>query len=290
MPQVVQNDLFTIPNCHMQTIWKEDDLFANIGHSILESVQDGISILNPELNIMYVNTSMRNWYSGSDKMINHKCFSVYHGRRTVCENCPSVAAIRSGAPCVGILCTPTSFHQVYAVPIIDSHNEVRCIIEYVRDITALTKMRQEFDRLIAELEGLTQKNDLLMKIIEHYQNQQEELEQTIVHNVDKFVRPTLEYLQKKNSTGNESDLINNLLRQFVYPITKKRATGMEHLTPREWQVALLLKEGQTSKEISDSLHISKKTVDFHRGSIRKKLKIEQSNAKTSLCSYLKTYL
>lgn len=46
-----------------------------------------------------------------------------------------------------------------------------------------------------------------------------------------------------------------------------------HLAPREREVLQLLAEGNTSKEISRSLHISYKTVEVHRRNIMEKLKL-----------------
>jgi len=57
-----------------------------------------------------------------------------------------------------------------------------------------------------------------------------------------------------------------------------------NLTPREIQVATLVKEGRNSGQIADILNISKGAVDFHRNNIRKKLGINK--AKVNLRSFL----
>ena len=48
----------------------------------------------------------------------------------------------------------------------------------------------------------------------------------------------------------------------------------------------MIKEGYTSKEIADALFITKKTVDYHRSSIRKKLDLKNGNLRV----YLETHL
>lgn len=45
------------------------------------------------------------------------------------------------------------------------------------------------------------------------------------------------------------------------------------LAPRERAVLQLVAEGRTSKQIADRLGISKKTVDFHRGNLMRKLDV-----------------
>ncbi len=48
-------------------------------NSIFESIQDGISILNPDLTIRHVNGVMNKWYASNLPLEGKKCFSCYHG-------------------------------------------------------------------------------------------------------------------------------------------------------------------------------------------------------------------
>ena len=48
------------------------------------------------------------------------------------------------------------------------------------------------------------------------------------------------------------------------------------LTPREREVLQLVAEGMTSKEVSNMLHVSPKTVDAHRASIMRKLDLHDT--------------
>ena len=48
---------------------------------------------------------------------------------------------------------------------------------------------------------------------------------------------------------------------------------METLTPRERQVLDPVVEGKTNQEISDELHIKRKTVEVHRGNMMKKMRV-----------------
>jgi len=62
------------------------------------------------------------------------------------------------------------------------------------------------------------------------------------------------------------------------------AADPDDLTPRELEIAALVREGRTTKEMTEYLNISATAVDFHRKNIRLKLGIK--NTKTNLRSML----
>ena len=53
----------------------------------------------------------------------------------------------------------------------------------------------------------------------------------------------------------------------------KQGASEAQLTPRERQVAQLVAEGKSNKEIAAVLHISVKTAEFHRGRLMRKLQL-----------------
>ena len=57
-----------------------------------------------------------------------------------------------------------------------------------------------------------------------------------------------------------------------------------NLTPKEIQVAGLVKEGKTTKEIAELMISTTDAIEFHRKSLRKKLGLK--NTKSNLRSYL----
>jgi len=91
-------------------------------------------------------------------------------------------------------------------------------------------------------------------------------------------RPSLNYL-KARSDVNEVNLVETLIEEIVYHITKNRFSILEKRTTRELQIVSLIQEGKTSREIAKALVVSNKTVDFHRANIRKKLDLQTETGK-----------
>ena len=63
------------------------------------------------------------------------------------------------------------------------------------------------------------------------------------------------------------------LRASGETLRKRQAHEAEELTPQELQIALLVAEGKTNKEVGGALFLSHKTVEFHLGRIYRKLSI-----------------
>jgi DNA-binding CsgD family transcriptional regulator len=83
-------------------------------------------------------------------------------------------------------------------------------------------------------------------------------------------------LRRPAPNGCSQDIISPLLQRFV--------NAKILLTPQEMQVASLVKDGKTSKEIADVLNVSATTVNFHRKNLRVKFGLR--NKRTNLRSYL----
>jgi DNA-binding CsgD family transcriptional regulator len=67
------------------------------------------------------------------------------------------------------------------------------------------------------------------------------------------------------------NIIKSNLEDIVAPFLRQLSLNFSDLTPSEIQVAGLVKDGKTTKEIADLLNSSTGAVNFHRNNIRKKL-------------------
>jgi DNA-binding NarL/FixJ family response regulator len=259
----------------------------------LNNIQDGVSILDPELRVRYVNTSMKHWYSGSGDLLNKKCYLVFHNRSEPCDNCPILKTIAERAPYIGIVKyysdgSDKGWQQLFSIPIFDSKNNLIGVLEYIRDITLQNKLEFDLNRIMEEFQSLEKRNDAISQLLAQRKREREQLEETIIQNVEKFIRPSLHSLKTKTNNDDLS-LIESLIEEIVYPITKKRSSVLDTLTSREMNIARSIKEGKTSSEIAQELCISKKTVDFHRANIRRKIGLNMEKT-VSLRRFLEMHL
>jgi DNA-binding CsgD family transcriptional regulator len=263
--------------------------------STLDCIQDGVSVLDTDLNVRYVNTSMKYWYATSGDFIGRKCYQVYHNRVDPCENCPILKTIQNKGPHIGVVKYSQAgkdigWQELFAIPIMDKNETVIGVVEYVRDISHQYKLEHDLIQIMEQYHSLEKRSAAISQLLAQRKQEREQLEETITENIEKFIRPTLNYL-KSRSDAREVHLVETLIDEIVYPITKKRSSILDKLTMREMQIASLIKEGKTSGEIARILVVSKKTVDFHRANIRRKLGLKESDQeKVNLMSFLVTHL
>jgi PAS domain S-box-containing protein len=162
----------------------------------------------------------------------------------------------------------------------------------VRDITERKRMHADLkkaaEELRAEREELAEKNLVLRYILDHIEQEREEYKQQICQDVQQVIMPLLERLQRKTDPAYSrefAELQANLDAMLAREVDKFRERYVT-LTPREQEICDMIKEGLSSKEISDALNISLLTVHKHRQDIRKNLGITNQNV--NLATYLRT--
>jgi DNA-binding NarL/FixJ family response regulator len=134
---------------------------------------------------------------------------------------------------------------------------------------------------------LEEANTALKVLLRHREEDKETLEEQVLVNVRKLVLPHLENLKHLNlneKQSNQLKIAEENLRNIVSPFIHNLTSRYLELTPREIQVANLIKEGKTTKEMTDILNISATAVDFHRKNLRSKFGIK--NTKTNLMAFL----
>jgi PAS domain S-box-containing protein len=160
-----------------------------------------------------------------------------------------------------------------------------------RDITDRRQYMQTLEAREKELEiktrSLEEVNTTLKVLLERRDADKAALEDTIIGNINDLVIPYLERIKKRTSDKKSQDylaVLENNLETITSSFFRRLTTKYVNLTATEIEVANLVKNGRSIKEIADLLSISGKTVETHRTNIRKKMAI--ANTKTSLRSHL----
>jgi PAS domain S-box-containing protein len=154
------------------------------------------------------------------------------------------------------------------------------------EITELKKRDRDLKRNNRHLEEANTALRVLMKRSDLYKR---ELEEQVVSNVKELVEPVLERLKQSRLDRRQQTYVSILeshLNEIISPFAHKLKYSLLKLTPTESQVASLIREGKTTKEIGDWMNLSPRTVEFHRKNIRKKFGLtnKKKNLRTHLLS------
>lgn len=137
---------------------EELKLKENFISIVFDSIQDGISILDTDLNIVRVNRTVEKLYAHKMPLEGQKCFAAFHDNAKACEACPSSLALHSGKPEkteVQLVREngATAILEVFAYPIVGQSGRAVGAVEYVRDITD-RKKHENLSRKAERMEGV----------------------------------------------------------------------------------------------------------------------------------------
>ena len=143
--------------------------------------------------------------------------------------------------------------------------------------------------MVMHLNELKEANITLKVLLEHREKDKIEFENNILANVKHLIKPYIAKLKNNNKNNDELTylgIIESNLNELVSPFSFNLHGKFFNLTPRELQMADLIKDGKQDKDLTDILNISLDTVKTHRKNIRKKLGIygNRTNLRTYLLS------
>ncbi|MBA3017381.1 MAG: PAS domain S-box protein [Proteobacteria bacterium] len=108
--------------------------------SIFNAIQDGISVLDSELNIMSVNSWVQNLYLDNTIIGVKKCYEIFKGRHSPCHLCPAVKTLEDGKTHSNIIPFPSiedpaMWLNISTYPLKNFDGQVDGVVEHIRDIT-----------------------------------------------------------------------------------------------------------------------------------------------------------
>lgn len=172
--------------------------------------------------------------------------------------------------------------------VIGLHGTVQDITERKSLEMELAGHQKQLEELVkARTAELEEVNTTLRVLLDHREADKNELQEKILSNVNELIIPYLEKIKISRLNAIQEaymDIVETNLKSIIAPFLQHMSAKHYNLTPQEIQIAALIKSGRSSKDIASILNISSKTINFHRGNIRKKLGL--ANKKANLRSNL----
>lgn len=169
--------------------------------------------------------------------------------------------------------------------------ERKYILSIWHDITERKKneyaLKEKEKTLTEQAKNLEETNTALKVLLRLRNEEKERIEENILSNVKQLINPYLKKLRHTRLGAEQDNLVNIVesnLAEITSSFTPKLFSKSFGLTPRELDVANLVKNGLTNQEISEILCLSDNAVAFHRRNIRTKLGLKRK--KINLRSYL----
>lgn len=150
-------------------------------------------------------------------------------------------------------------------------------------------LRENEAQLRRRAEDFEELNTALNALLKKRERDKAEMDEKIVLNIRQSVLPFIGKLKQGSLDPQQVSHLQSMetsLHAITAPMLSSLRVIAKSLTPTELEVAQMIKEGRRTKEIADTMHLSKNTVMTHRFNIRNKLKL--LNSKTNLRSFLQS--
>ncbi len=199
-------------------------------------------------------------------------------------SCHTYAAIRKNGDTFPtlFLCTPLQEKDI-----------IIGVRGFIRDVSTCREARQALaishDELEQKAIKLEEANLALSVLLKQHEKNKNDLAEDVLENVESLIFPHLAKIKKSGLTlGQEAliDVLESDLHTLVSPFIRSLKTRFHRLTPMEIQVANLIKQGKTTKEIAGLLGVASSTIDTHRNHIRGKLQLKRP---INLSTFLHTF-
>jgi len=263
---------------------------AAILDSMLQSVGDmAISILDPDLMILIHNQAAGKLYdSPGESVIGKNASVLYKDNANLKQFITAVTEADTTGRYEFIMQQQKDGMRRYLTSTIfairNRKNEKAGFGLISRDITEQENGVLELEQKKKEAEDT---NIALKVMLDQHTRARESIEEQISIKLQELVNPYLNLLG--NSSVNEKQAetiriiqahIDSISQQF----SPKAREIMLKLSPRESMISDLVRQGKTSKDIAEILHIGLRTVETYRNNLRKKLGINKK--KVSLQTFL----
>ncbi len=171
----------------------------------------------------------------------------------------------------------------------ETENQLRLAREELE--VRVAERTMELEEANRELEQksrhLQEANTALKVLLKRRDEDQAEIEEKMSANITELIMPMLSKLKNSQLQSQEKtwlDIIESNLKDIMSSMIRGLNLKFMRLTPTEIQIANLIKQNLSTKEIADLQGVAKSTVDTYRDNIRRKVGIK--NKKINLKTFL----
>lgn len=284
--------------------------------SILDAIPTSIFLVDDDLKILDSNAAgmdLLPWKPGL--IIKNRCGELFQcchsqekkggcGKSKECKNCVIRNSIKESYMGKRVLRKKTKMEvilkgkaqkiyiMVTTAPL--NYRGKFMVILTLEDISELTERKaaeQRFRKSKIDLElkskSLEEVNTALNVLLAKRDEDKLKIQNDVLLNLKNLAFPYLEKLKNSGLGDVQRSYVNILesnLKEVISPFYNDLASKYSDLTPREIQIADLIQQGKTSKEIANLLQSTQRAIEFHRNNLRKKLGI--LGLKTNLRNHL----
>jgi signal transduction histidine kinase len=210
--------------------------------SMFDAIRDPMTVLDKDGTIMQVNKVAMDTYG--DNIVGEKCYCVYKGRESICDNCPTMKSIETLLPETAEHYVERDKKYVFiaSYPILDKEGKLESIIKLVRDITEQKRLEKELQEYTANLEKTVE------EITRDLKSTNEELKQRSVE------------IEKANEELRSLDKMKDVMIRDVTHELKSPVAQVQMAIDLWTNEATKEKGKKLSKIIYDNIQRLKKTI------------------------------
>jgi hypothetical protein len=275
-----------------------DDMIALLRHQTEQALKEGYSALRVTGEMTWALRDL----SSSERLIEYeaklneffpgsKCLAIcqYDRRRFSAGLLLDILSTHPIA-CVGTKVLD-NFYHMSPNALLGPSREARMLDIWLDNLKRQMSLDEELKAREKELQiktsYLEEMHTALKVLLNHKDEDRKELEEKILLNMKWLVLPYLDKMKKSGLNEKQETfryIVESLLKEVTSPFLRKLTCHDSTLTPTEIQVADLVKEGKTTKEVAELLNSSLRAVEFHRENLRSKFGLK--NKKINLRSHL----
>jgi PAS domain S-box-containing protein len=261
-----------------------------VKESAIDSSMNGIALADMEGNITYVNRSfLEMWgYDDVGEVLGRPVVEFWQKGK---EANAVLKAVRTRANWKGGLVAKRRDGSLFDVHlsasvVVDEYGRAICMMGSFVDITEQRKMEKALSESNAKLEQRTRMleevNTTLKVLLERRAEDKNTLMERVQLNAKELILPLIKRLKKTSLDPQQLstlDIIESDLTNITSSFSCLLSSRHQELTSMEIRVADLIREGSKTREIAELMNLSPRTIESHRGSLRRKMGIRHTRGK-----------